>query len=116
LVVVVCVAGAAHAQEGTIVLGGAVSCGKFIAASTGVPPGSYKQTRDGQFVDDFARYQGWLMGFVSGYNDAQSDNLTQQIKVDLAGLDLWMRNWCNKNPTKSVYEGASAFRLEMRGR
>jgi hypothetical protein len=101
-----------------MVLGaGQNSCGQLIAASTGIPPGNYKkmETVNGQFVHDFARYQGWLMGFVSGYNEAQSND-TQQIKVDLAGLDLWMRNWCNKNPTKLVFDGAHAFRLEMRGR
>jgi hypothetical protein len=72
-----------------MVLGaGQNSCGQLIAASTGIPPGNYKkmETVNGQFVHDFARYQGWLMGFVSGYNEAQSND-TQQIKVDLAGLD-----------------------------
>jgi hypothetical protein len=35
--------------------------------------------------------------------------------IDIAGIDLWMRNWCNKHPMKTVYEGAVALVEEMRG-
>jgi hypothetical protein len=45
----------------------------------------------------------WLMGFVSDFNIDAYDNSTPQIQgSDLAALDLWMRSWCNQNPTKSV--------------
>jgi hypothetical protein len=32
----------------------------------------------------------------------------------MAGIDLWMRNWCNKNPTKEVIDGAIALIAELR--
>jgi hypothetical protein len=54
------------------------------------------------------------MGFVSGFNGAHANDVEQQVKgIDLAGMDLWMRNWCNKHPTQKVFEGASAFIDEM---
>ena len=52
------------------------------------------------------------MGFVSGFNAMHEEE--QQVSVDLAGLDLWMRNWCNKHPAQKVFHGALAFIDEMR--
>lgn len=75
-------------------------------------------TASGTFVSEYARYQQWLQGFVSGYNAAHSSADEQQKQVDgidLAGMDLWMRNWCNKHPTKTVFAGAVAFIEEIRG-
>jgi hypothetical protein len=57
------------------------------------------------------------MGFVSGFNAAQSGDLEQQVtKIDPAGMDLWMRNWCNKHPMKTIAEGAAALIEEMRAK
>jgi hypothetical protein len=108
---------AAHAETGGVfVIGsGQDSCGKLIAAVDGVPPGKYKQmnTQSGVFIGESTKYQEWLMGFVSGFNVSRTDE--QQVKgIDLAEMDLWMRNWCNQNPTKTVFQGAFAFIEEMR--
>jgi hypothetical protein len=107
----------ARSQEsGTLVLGaGLDSCGTFIAASTDVKPGSYKQINapSGRYMSDLIRYQQWFMGFVSALNSAHPDDISKQINVDIAGLDLWMRNWCNQHPVDKVFEGMVAFRKEM---
>jgi hypothetical protein len=106
-------------DKGTMVLGdGIESCGKFIAASTDNKPGSYKRmdTPTGRYVNEISRYQQWFMGFVSGLNSSYPDDLSKQIKVDLAGLDLWMRNWCNQHPVNTVFDGMIAFRDEMQRR
>jgi hypothetical protein len=51
---------------------------------------------------------------VTGFNSAHA-HLAQQIEtIDLAGMDLWMRDWCNKHPTQPIFEGAIAFIDEMR--
>jgi hypothetical protein len=101
------------AEPGTAVLGmGQVSCGSMIAAARNGPPGQYRtmDTKSGLFVEEFTRFQEWLMGFVSGFNATHNNDLSLQItSIDLPGLDLWMRNWCNKNPTKTVFQGAAAF-------
>jgi hypothetical protein len=52
---------------------------------------------------------------MTGVNVALAGELEQQIKgLDLAGMDLWMRNWCNQHPTKAVFDGANALISEMR--
>ena len=104
-------------DKGTMVMGdGIESCGKFIAASTDNKPGSHKRMHvpTGRYVNEVSRYQQWLMGFVSGLNSAYPDDMSKQIKGDLAGLDLWMRNWCSQHPVNTVFDGMIAFRAEMR--
>ena len=65
-----------------------------------------------------AEYQQWLLGYVSAANATLSAlNAAHPDpfkRIDLAGMDLWMRNWCNQHPTQTVYEGANAFVDEMR--
>jgi hypothetical protein len=110
----------AYAETGQVFLIGSgehSSCGEFIATIGNVPPGSYRarNTASGVLVSENKAYQEWLMGFVSGFNYSHSNDLEQQVtKIDPAGLDLWMRNWCNQHPAKAVFEGASAFIGEMR--
>jgi hypothetical protein len=103
----------AHAESPTTyVLGvGSYSCGRFIATTSKHLPGTIMPSRDGNFVSENAEYLGWLAGFLSGFNSAHSAE--QQIKIDLAGLDLWMRNWCNKHPGQRLYDGEVAFINEM---
>jgi hypothetical protein len=111
----------AHAQTGTVtVMGmGTSSCGRFIAAIGKHAPGEYQSLKraDGELVSENAEYQQWLLGFVSGINVARaSDEQQQRImdRIDMAGIDLWLRNWCNKNPTKEVIDGAVALLAELR--
>jgi hypothetical protein len=117
--VAVLMADVAHA-EGVAVFGsGQNSCGKLVAAAGNIPPGvHYRSTNHevGDIVNEYAQYQEWLMGFVSGFNAHQTSDANQDVQVkgiDLAGMDLWMRNWCNKHPTQSVYQAAVAFINEM---
>ena len=103
----------------TYVVGiGQSSCSSFIAAIGNTRPGMMKKmdTPDGAFVGENAEYQEWLLGFVSGFNEAQYGDKQKQIvaNVDMAAIDQWMRNWCNQNPTRTVFEGASTLIDEMR--
>ena len=106
-----------RAQEsGTFVIGaGLDSCGKFIAASADYKPGTFAQIEapSGRYMSESIRYQQWFMGFVSALNSAHSNDIGKQINVDIAGLDLWMRNWCNQHPVEKVFEGMMAFRKQM---
>ena len=86
------------------------SCGELIGAIGDDPPGKYRSTNTttGVFVSEHGRYLEWLMGFVSGFNAAHAVE-----HIDAAGMDLWMRNWCNQHPTQTVWDGAIAFINEM---
>jgi hypothetical protein len=98
---------------------GQFSCGKLIAAIGHAPPGSHEQmtTPNGIFIDEHTQYQEWMTGFVSGYNFAHSapgDEQKKQVRaIDQAGMDLWMRNWCNQHPTQTVFQASAAFINEM---
>src|SRR6516225_4846991 len=115
----------AHAEQTAYTIGmGNLSCGKYIASIGKRPPGKIQSmtTRDGDLVSENAEYLQWLLGFVSGvnttlsaFNAAHPGEEQQQIEsIDAAGVDLWMRNWCNQHPVKAVFEGAEAFINEMR--
>jgi hypothetical protein len=67
-------------------------------------------TGDGDLVSENAEYMEWLLGFVTGFNSAHVEDEQQQVtRTEPAGVDLWMRNWCNKHPTQKVVEGIMAF-------
>ena len=102
----------AHADDYLVMGSGQKTCGSFVSAIEGAPPGQYLSK--GELSGELHSYQSWLMGFVSGINVERNDGAERQISnVDLPAVDLWMRNWCNRHPTKTVFEGALAFRREM---
>jgi hypothetical protein len=97
---------------------GNLSCGKFIASIGKRPPGGITtmSTRNGELVSENAQYVQWLMGFVSGFNAVMAhigEEQQQVRRVDGAGIDLWMRNWCNKHPTQPFVEAGALFINEM---
>ena len=107
----------AHAATVFGVGSGQDSCGRYIAALGDAPPGKYRKmnTAEGVYFSENTVYQQWLMGFVSGFNATHAGDLEQQVKkIDPAGMDLWMRNWCNQHPTQDVFDGAIDFINEMR--
>jgi hypothetical protein len=105
----------AHAQ--VFVIGvGTFSCGQFIGSIGKRSPGKVARmpTAEGDFLSENAAYQQWLLGFVSGFNATHVNEHAEQVRgIDLAGVDLWMRNWCNQHPTNTVFDGAVAFINEM---
>jgi hypothetical protein len=108
--------GVAHATPVFALGAGNNSCGKLIGAIADDLPGQYRSinTATGVFFGDHVGYLQWLMGFVSGFNVAHAGDIEQQVtKIDPAGMDLWMRNWCNQHPTQTVWDGAYAFINEM---
>ncbi len=110
----------AHAEPSAVLAIGSgteLSCGGLIAAIGDLPPGKHRKMNNamGVFVSEYKGYQEWLMGFMSGFNRAHAGDEKQQVaNIGIAGMDLWMRNWCNKHPTKLVFDGADAFIDEMR--
>jgi hypothetical protein len=92
------------------------SCGKYLAAVHGHPPGAGKvinPPRGGQFSDDHHLYMAWLGGFFSATNQWVL-NAPNGIQIDNAAIDVWIRKWCEQNPTKSLFEAASAFVWDQR--
>lgn len=112
-------------DAGLLVLGaGQKSCAQFLMAITS-PSGA--QTPIGQvwsqgtpsgarMYAELARYQEWMTGFITGYNAAHEADIDGQIKIELAAMDAWLRNWCNGNPTRSVAEAGRQLRYELAGK
>jgi hypothetical protein len=40
--------------------------------------------------------------------------VTNDIKIDTAAIDVWIRKWCEQNPTKTLFEAAWAFVWDQR--
>ena len=41
-------------------------------------------------------------------------NDRNSIQSDNAAIDVWIRKWCEQNPTKTLVEAASAFVWDQR--
>ena len=112
------VSSACHAQGGPQVFISGLgynSCGKYLAAVHDHPPGAGKfLTRpEGQFSDDHFRYGDWLNGFFTA-TDMWITHEPNGIKSDAAAIDVWIRKWCEQNPTKRLADAAWAFVWDQR--
>ena len=107
---------ASYAQRANVYGLGNDSCGKYLAAVHGHAPGKgtgFKDRWRGQFYDDHTRYMAWLGGFVTATN-LWVTNEPNSIQSDHAAIDVWIRKWCEQNPTKTLVEAASAFVWDQR--
>jgi hypothetical protein len=92
------------------------SCGKYLAAVHGHPPGAgntINHPRGGQFSDDHHGYMAWLGGFFTATNQWVL-NGPSGIQSDHAAIDVWIRKWCEQNPTKRLIDAASEFVWDQR--
>ena len=55
----------------------------------------------------------WLAGFLDATN-LRVTNDRNSIQSDNAAIDVWIRKWCEQNPTKTLVEAASAFVWDQR--
>ena len=107
---------ASYAQGANVYDLGNDSCGKYLSAVHGHAPGKgtgFKDRWRGQFYDDHTRYMDWLGGFVTATN-LWVTNDRNSIQSDNAAIDVWIRKWCEQNPTKTLVEAASAFVWDQR--
>jgi hypothetical protein len=65
------------------------------------------------YSDDHFRYMGWLNGFLIATNWWVTRE-PNGIQSDDAAIDVWIRKWCEQNPTKPLAHAASAFVRDQR--
>ena len=107
---------ASYAQQANVSAPGAHSCGKYLEAVRGHAPGKGREIdhpQEGRFSDDHTLYMAWLGGFFSAMNWLVLDE-PNGIKTDNAAIDVWIRKWCEQNPTKTLVEAAYAFVWDQR--
>src|SRR5262249_37655026 len=111
-----CVSATGHAQwvYASTYGAGSKSCGAYLTAVYGHGPGeswSVEHAQKGKFYDEHSLHEQWLLGFITATNLSGTGS---NIKTDTAALDVWMRKWCEQNPTKKVTEAALAFIQDQR--
>jgi hypothetical protein len=89
------------------------SCGKYLSAAHNQPPGRYMNFKGAQgapLFDEHGLYIEWLLGFITAINRSLlSAGTRSDVQTDAAAIDVWIRKWCEQNPTRTVAEAACAF-------
>jgi hypothetical protein len=88
---------------------GSDSCGSYVLALSEHRPTAAIVMQGKTYYTTANAYTQWLSGFVTATNNAADDAKRQQIAVDIAGMSVWIRNYCNANPTQSVLKAALEF-------
>lgn len=86
----------ALAQQYIMMGAGTQSCGQWVSYHTAGQITAYGNNED-----------SWLVGFLSGVGAMGKGSPLRG--VDLAGLDLWVTNWCNAHPIAGIADAAVAF-------
>jgi hypothetical protein len=105
---------ASHADY-TLLGVGALSCGSFLKAVSGTQLGQgqgFTDQNGRKFSDESRSYSEWVQGFLSAINALNSaKENSHQLRPDYPGLDLWLRKWCEANPTEPFEMAVWAFAL-----
>jgi hypothetical protein len=98
--------GSAAAQQVPVTIYGLgnQSCGAFIAATQGLGPG---ETRTGHDLHSLnALFNQYALGYITASNALAGNPVNS---VDLAGIDLALRNYCGNNPTDNFVTAVEKF-------
>jgi hypothetical protein len=100
------------AQSGDVFIMGSGndSCAKFVAAEEGQMLGkslTMIQSRVSYVSDNFA-YMSYALGVLTGFNLGRT-TLADQIMSDNEAIELWLKNYCSKNPTDKFFIAISEF-------
>lgn len=87
---------------------GTQSCGSYVAASNKTPHDQTLVYRGESFPSMAGVQVHWIMGFVSATFMAAD----KEIPTDPDGIVLWVKRFCESNPTKAIFEAANRFSIE----
>ena len=93
---------------------GAKSCGEYLSAISDHAPGTGMkvQQADVDYFDKAYVQSEWLGGFMTAMNMMWAEP-TMQIAADPAAIDVWIRKWCEQDPTQVLVQAAAAFVREQ---
>jgi hypothetical protein len=83
---------------------GARSCGEFLEAQKN-PDKLYER----------AVIEGWMMGWVTGYNTMARDTYDIMGTTNLSSIRQWMTDYCAKNPQDPLSTGMIELALALQG-
>jgi hypothetical protein len=64
-----------------------------------------RSSSEGRYSDEHHRYMSWLDGFLTTTNMLIT-NEPDGIQTDRPAIDVWIRKWCEQNPTKQSIDAA----------
>jgi hypothetical protein len=80
------------------------SCGTFIAATNDLGPGETRTARD--FYSLNSLFNQYALGYITASNALDGNPVNG---VDLAGIDLALRRYCQVNPTANFATAVHQF-------
>ena len=115
------VAFTAQAQKGEMLVSGVgvESCATYSLALSENRPSSAISMNGKKYFTEANAYTQWLVGFVNAANwinsaaivsnDSGKRQKLKDMSVDVNGVALWVKNYCDANPTKTIFDGATAY-------
>lgn len=58
-------------------------------------------------------YFSWLAGYITAFNSQTPKTYQILGSSDLFGAELWVKNYCEKNPLKNISNAADALMVEL---
>ena len=57
--------------------------------------------------------QAWLAGYITAHNSISPRTYQILGNSDLLGAELWVKNFCEKNPLKNLADAAESLMFEL---
>lgn len=87
---------------------GGDSCASYVLALSESRPTAAIIMEGKTFYTTANAYTQWINGFITATNLTREPG-QGQIQVDVNGIALWIKNYCEANPSESIVMGAGAF-------
>lgn len=85
---------------------GADSCGSFTLAIAKNTPTRAMRMEDQLYYTGTAAYAQWISGYITANGFAGQP---VQSQIDFNGAVMWVKNFCDANPTRPLAHAAQAF-------
>ena len=96
----------AFAQIVNVVGVGSDSCGSYVLALAKNAPTRAMRMDEQLYYTDAATYAQWVSGYVTA-NAFAGRPIPSHI--DFNGIMIWVKNYCDSNPTYTIAHAAQAF-------
>lgn len=87
---------------------GGDSCASYVLALSENQPTAAITMEGKTFYTTANAYTQWINGFITAMNVTGKPG-QNQIQVDVNGIALWVKNYCETNPSESIVMGVGAF-------
>ena len=106
LIAVLLTASSAQAQKVKVIGVGSDSCGSYVLALAKNPPTQAILMEGQVYYTDTAAYAQWISGYVTA--NAFAGRPVQE-NIDFNGIMMWVKNYCDTNPSHTIAHAAQAF-------